>query len=616
MCILCGCAEEVHYAWAKSACAKKQERIDAMQMQLGGGEIFGSDKTMLLHDPSMRKLKAAAEFYPFAPAPCSLLGCCVAKGTRQRTYWHIYGNRSEINMPIQPFLCYTTDICLIDYHYVHHFDRPVHRSCCAPTVDCAPMIDNSTILPYLCDSSPPVIYSFNPTCCGVIDLKPCFGSQIKAAPSRSKYCGREWKTFICCGNPCWEATGTVLMGGLKNPDAFLLKYKTELEAFARKAGVPKHQMATFESVADDVGAFGRSKQIEAKAMDRGSDGDHRYGSHPHMYLDDPTMGTIKAKAEYMSFSPSPCACTEPFIANGLRERSYWVVYGNRSEINRPTGATCCTLIHPHAMLSGALACGIPAAIAGLALHPTGLWMINPSLVGGAKITGAGMFGALGCIASGIYAKWMKLPGWDLTPLYYCDQVLAPFFCCTPKACIQDESVVYHFDKPFHRVGPLPAPCCCFPMTECGPPVIYSTNPGCLCCDLSLCIGSTVWHAPCNCHGLKAGVACGTPCYHCIGGSTVIATGLKDPDLFLAKYRTAVDAFQQRSGIPKEEMVVFESIQDNFLCCDTNQRIHAGGPALAMDDEDLGKETEGFTEVSYDQVEMIAMDRWTALRSES
>ena len=146
--------------------------------------MSGDHPTMYLDDPSMNSLVAKAEYESFAPAPCTCYSPCVAAGARQRTYWAVYGNRSEMNQPIAPFMCLTQDICIADCTQVWYFDKPFHVSGPAPAPFCC--------LPFTC-CGPPVIYSFTPKFL-CIDLSSCFGQQIKQAPCNCfglKVC--EWK---------------------------------------------------------------------------------------------------------------------------------------------------------------------------------------------------------------------------------------------------------------------------------------------------------------------------------------------------------------------------------------------------------------------------------------
>jgi hypothetical protein len=74
-------------------------------------------------------------------------------------------------------------------------------------------------LPCTC-CGPPVIFSYNPKCF-CIDLTPCFGSSIQAAPCSCF----NLKIGLCMCNPCYTLCSFAIMYGLKDPDVFLLKLK-------------------------------------------------------------------------------------------------------------------------------------------------------------------------------------------------------------------------------------------------------------------------------------------------------------------------------------------------------------------------------------------------------
>lgn len=205
--------------------------------------IYGSSSRI---DPVHTRLCAKAEFEDFAPMPCNCLGFCVADAQRERQYAHVYENRMEANHPIAPFCCLTKEICIIDQIWVSYFDRPPVRAgmCCF-------------CIPATC-CGPPVLFAQSPKC-GPIDLAPCFGQQIKAAPCNCF----GLKAFLVCGNPCYVKSSVGLFGGLKNASAFLGASKAAVDAYAQKHNMPASQMAVFESVSDNIGDFGGSKDIVA-----------------------------------------------------------------------------------------------------------------------------------------------------------------------------------------------------------------------------------------------------------------------------------------------------------------------------------------------------------------
>jgi hypothetical protein len=193
-------------------------------------------------------------------------------------------------------------------------------------------------------------------------------------------------------------------------------------------------------------------------------------------VSDASLNTILAQAEFMPFAPAPCVCCGCLVSDAQRERTYWTVYGNRAELNKP---------------------------------------------------------------------------------------LAPFLCMTQDICILDMITVMYFDKPVHRSGPAPPPCCCIPCTCCGPPVIFSHKPKCCCIDLMPCFGNVIKFAPSNCFGCKQYLICGNPCY--VDSSLPIYGGLKNADVFLSKYKAAVAAWRAKApaSVKPGEMVVFDSVEDNI-----------------------------------------------------
>jgi hypothetical protein len=93
-----------------------------------------------------------------------------SKFGQERTFLRIWDNRMEINAPVSPFACLTTnDQCVNDRVSVAYFDRAPFRSA------------------YLCGIlpltffGPPVIFVEKPLCCGQ-DLTPYYGAQLRASP--------------------------------------------------------------------------------------------------------------------------------------------------------------------------------------------------------------------------------------------------------------------------------------------------------------------------------------------------------------------------------------------------------------------------------------------------
>ena len=105
-----------------------------------------------------------------------------------------------------------------------------------------------------------------------------------------------------------------------------------------------------------------------------------------------------------------------------------------------------------------------------------------------------------------------------------NKVFAPCCCfCDDEMCMSDMVQTAFYDKPPFRVGMC---CFCIPCTCCGPPVIFSHNPKCLCIDTAPCFGSVVKIAPCNLYGIKCCLCFGNPCY--VNCSIPVMGGLKEP----------------------------------------------------------------------------------------
>ena len=65
------------------------------------------------------------------------------------------------------------------------------------------------LIPVTC-CGPPVIYSKEPKCCGLVSLAPCCGVPIYYAPTNCF----GLKTYLCCGQPCYTSCAAGLVGGL------------------------------------------------------------------------------------------------------------------------------------------------------------------------------------------------------------------------------------------------------------------------------------------------------------------------------------------------------------------------------------------------------------------
>ena len=52
------------------------------------------------------------------------------------------------------------------------------------------------------------------------------------------------------------------------------------------------------------------------------------------------------------------------------------------------------------------------------------------------------------------------------------------------------------------------------------------------------------------------------------------TGLKNGDVFLAKWKGALLAYAERTGLPEAQVAVFHRVTDRFMNCDKLEHIEA------------------------------------------
>lgn len=212
--------------------------------------VHGTSKYLASEDDN---IKAEAHFYDFAPLPCSPCSCFLNDEFRMRVFARIYDNRIVINKPIAPFCCCTAQICIADSVTTLFYDKPPLRSGPAPPPFCC--------IPFTC-CGPPVMFSHNPKCCGVIDCKDFCGSQVKVAPCNLYGC----KAFICCGNPCYVNCSMPLLTGVRDADEFISAAKVAVDTFKQKHKLEESQMCIFELVSDDLMDFGGSKKAKANKV--------------------------------------------------------------------------------------------------------------------------------------------------------------------------------------------------------------------------------------------------------------------------------------------------------------------------------------------------------------
>ena len=182
---------------------------------------------------SHNRLVAEAEHYDFAPESCIFCICCVADQIRARTYARVYENRLETNYPFSPWCCFTPEYCLVDRVMVYYFDKGPSQTYCGilgSRLDCcAPIL------------GPPVVFTHVPRmCCNTIDLRPCFGETLNAAPCQC--CGL--RVFCCIGRPCYEYCSCPIAGPIKNGRDFLEKYRGALDDYTQIRPVQRHTMFT------------------------------------------------------------------------------------------------------------------------------------------------------------------------------------------------------------------------------------------------------------------------------------------------------------------------------------------------------------------------------------
>jgi hypothetical protein len=201
------------------------------------------------------EIKYSGNWKEFAGAPpgyeCSCCACCVSDMQRERMHLHIYDNRLVFNKPVSPFMCLASDVrCIKDCIFTLPYDQPPFTSGLAPFPCCC--------IPCTC-CGPPVLFTHNPKLCGCIDIAPCFGEQIKAAPC--DLCG--CKMYLCCGNPCYVGLSVPLATGADDSKVFIAHLKKHVNAFQEKHGMPKNQCAIFQNVSDDLADFGGAGKVVA-----------------------------------------------------------------------------------------------------------------------------------------------------------------------------------------------------------------------------------------------------------------------------------------------------------------------------------------------------------------
>lgn len=197
---------------------------------------------------------AKAKYMPFAPASCVCHQCFTSEGGQKRTYAIMYDSKLEINRPLEPCMCCSTEQCIVDRVQSMYLDKPPFRSgmCCV-------------CVPCTC-CGPPVIFSKTPKCC-CVDTTDCFGQQVWAAPADIfglKTCG-------CCCKPCYQYCAYPLITGVSDATTFMGNMKAASDAYYLKhPEIEVSQRATFEEITDNISLAATSKKVgENEEMSRG-----------------------------------------------------------------------------------------------------------------------------------------------------------------------------------------------------------------------------------------------------------------------------------------------------------------------------------------------------------
>lgn len=147
----------------------------------------------------------------------------------------------------------------------------------------------------------------------------------------------------------------------------------------------------------------------------------------------------------------------------------------------------------------------------------------------------------------------------------------------------DDTVVFFYDKPPNRAGMCYH---CIPCICCGPPVIYNHIPRCCCAiiDLRPCCGEIIYYAPCNLGDLRCCICCGAPCYKY--WSCPLFWPLKNGEVFLSKWRGALEAYGTSHNLRRIERTRFRRVADRCCECDAAVPVQATAwppEAQVMDD---------------------------------
>jgi hypothetical protein len=191
------------------------------------GSVYG--RSIFQVPNSHNRLVTEADHEEFAPNKCICCTQCVGDQTRARTYARVYENRMETNYPYSPWCCFTPEYCIVDNVTVYYFDKgPSQQLCGGHYVEC-------DCLGPLC--GPPVVFVNVPRCCcNTVDLRPCFGETLFAAPCDCY----GLRCCICIGRPCYQKCACPLAGPIKNGSLFLERYRGAVDDYAKIRPVKRH----------------------------------------------------------------------------------------------------------------------------------------------------------------------------------------------------------------------------------------------------------------------------------------------------------------------------------------------------------------------------------------
>ncbi|CAB9505667.1 expressed unknown protein [Seminavis robusta] len=216
------------------------------------GGIYGTSR--YLSPAAGPQLIAEAEFEEFAPCSCVCYKFCVNDKLRKRTYVRVYENRVESNIPFNPWCCLSDERCIVDAPRILFFDKAPNRV----GMYCS-------LIPCVC-CGPPVIYNKVPkACCGLVDMRPCYGEQIV----HSQCDCFQLRSCLCCGPFCYQCFACPLFFvPIKNGENFLANWKGALNEFQDRHDIDETQRATFVHVEDKCCNTDSGRPIQAIQMER------------------------------------------------------------------------------------------------------------------------------------------------------------------------------------------------------------------------------------------------------------------------------------------------------------------------------------------------------------